>query len=217
MLKFNLKKYSNKKDDFEKMNKWFNERTKKHIKLVKSFCKKIFDYDKNKFDGLMKQVKNHDQSKFKNPELDPYINTTWVYKCKEDGTTFNVSEDMQKKMDEATEHHIKNNRHHPEYHDKRKTNLINKNNRDDVPDKMVDGTQMDDLDIAEMVADWLAVSEERNSSVKQWADKNVNKRWKFKNEQKELIYELIDNISSITTTIKVEACNYRQDDDATMG
>ena len=59
---------------------------------------------------------------------------------------------------------------------------------------MVDATKMPDLDLAEMIADWLAVSEERGTDPKDWADKNVNIRWKFDDEQKDLIYELIEKI-----------------------
>jgi len=74
-------------------------------------------------------------------------------------------------------------------------NLINKNNRDEpIGGKIIDATKMKDLDIAEMVADWLSMSEEKNSKPKGWADKNVNVRWKFTDEQKDLIYEIIDGV-----------------------
>ena len=59
---------------------------------------------------------------------------------------------------------------------------------------MVDASEMTRLDIAEMVCDWCAVSEERGNTPKSWADKNVNVRWEFTDEQKDLIYELIDGI-----------------------
>jgi len=61
-------------------------------------------------------------------------------------------------------------------------------------DKMVDATKMSDLDIAEMTADWAAMGEERGNSPKEWADKNVNKRWKFTKDQEKLIYELIKSV-----------------------
>ena len=51
---------------------------------------------------------------------------------------------------------------------------------------------MIDDDIKEMVADWCAMSEEKGNTPKEWADKVVNKRWKFTSEQTKLIYTLID-------------------------
>ena len=66
--------------------------------------------------------------------------------------------------------------------------------RDKPPEEMIDATKMPDLDIAEMVADWCAVSEERGNTPKSWADKNVNVRWKFTDEQSDLIYEIIDAV-----------------------
>ena len=45
-----------------------------------------------------------------------------------------------------------------------------------------------------MVADWSAMSEELGSETKDWADKNVNVRWEFTDEQRDLIYELIDKV-----------------------
>lgn len=52
-------------------------------------------------------------------------------------------------------------------------------------------TGMPDLDVAEMCADWMAMSKELGGTPKDWADKNVNVRWKFTEAQKKLIYEII--------------------------
>ena len=180
--------------DYSKMKDWFEKRTKKHIGLVKKYCKKIAEYDEERFGKILEQCENHDQSKFEDPEVDPYVYTTWQYKCKDDGVDFECPKEMQDRMTEATEHHIKNNRHHPEFHCDKETDLINENDRDKPPEEMIDATKMPDLDLVEMVADWCSVSEERGKSPKSWADKNVNVRWKFTGEQKDLIYELIDNI-----------------------
>ena len=59
---------------------------------------------------------------------------------------------------------------------------------------MIDATKMTELDLGEMVSDWLAMSDEKNSNPKDWADKNVNVRWKFTDDQNDLIYELIDAV-----------------------
>jgi hypothetical protein len=183
-----------KDDDYDKMKDWFETRTKKHIGLVEKYAKKIHAYDSDKYKGILRRMDGHDQSKFKSPELEPYIYTTWKYKCKDDGVDFECPKEMEDKMTEATEHHILNNSHHPEFHCGQTENLINTDDRDKPPEEQIDATKMPDLDIAEMVADWCGVSDERGSSPKTWADNNVNVRWKFTDDQKDLIYELIDAV-----------------------
>jgi hypothetical protein len=177
----------------DEMRQHYLKRTNKHIDLVKKYCKKIDGVKEPALDGIMERAEEHDQSKLSNPEMDPYIFITWEYKCKDDGKPCNYPKELKDKMNEATEHHIKNNRHHPEYHDdSRESGMINRDNRDAVPDKMVDATKMEELDIAEMVADWCAMSEERGNTPEEWAKKNINKRWKFTKKQEGLIWDLID-------------------------
>lgn len=178
----------------QEMKDFFDKRTKRHIALVQKFCKKIEDYDPDRFNGLVERGRTHDQSKLENPEKDPYIWITWQYKCKADGTEFDAPFGLDEKMSQATEHHVKNNRHHPEFHSGQEVDLINRKDRDKPPKKMVDASAMKDIDVAEMIADWSAMSEEKSSSLRGWADKNVNVRWKFTDAQKVLIYELIDYI-----------------------
>jgi hypothetical protein len=101
---------------------------------------------------------------------------------------------MEDDMVKATEHHILNNRHHPEFHSGKKENLINKDDRDSSKVEIVDGTKMSDVDLAEMCADWCAVSEERNNTPHEWAKKNIGTRWNFSEEQIALIYEILDEI-----------------------
>jgi len=187
-----MKIYKVAKDVKQKMKEWYEKRTKAHITLVQKYCKKISTYDK-KYEPLIERGKIHDQSKFEDPEIDPYIYITWKYKCEDDGLKFEdckPPEDMDDQMHEATFHHIKNNKHHPECHADEVH--LNKEDRDKAPDKMVDGTKMKDVDIGEMVADWCAMSKEKGGTPKSWADKNVNIRWEFTDEQADLIYELID-------------------------
>lgn len=181
--------------EYQKMKKWFDTRTEKHIKLVQKYCNKLAKYDEDRFGELIDRGEVHDQSKFKDPEVDPYVYVSWGYKCKDDGVDFDPPEGMDEKMNEATTHHVLNNRHHPEFHAGEDSEVINKEDRDNpVRDKVIDATEMPELDIAEMVADWASVSEERGNSPKSWAKKNVNVRWKFNKKQEDLIYELIDVI-----------------------
>ena len=178
---------------WETMQKHFVDRTKKHIDLVQKYCKKIVEVWEG-FDELIERGEEHDAIKFEEPELEPYIWLTWRYKCEDDDVECNLPEGMEDEIDKATEHHILNNAHHPEYHQDTETGLINKEDRDKPPEKMIDATKMTDLDIGEMVSDWCAMSEERGNTPKEWADKNVNVRWGFSEDQEELIYELLDSI-----------------------
>jgi len=126
-----------------------------------------------------------------------YVVIAWNYRCKDKGVDFKISSETQNKMNKATEHHILNNPHHPEYWQDRKEGLLNKDDRDGniIPEKIIDATKIPPLFIAEMVADWCAMGEEKNNTAKSWADRVVNKRWKFTPEQSKLIYKLIDAVS----------------------
>lgn len=177
----------------------YEERTNRHIDLVRKYCDKIIEYDEDRFGELEGRKKVHDDSKFEEPEYTPYIYITWKYRCQDNGGDFeecNPPENLSEIMDEATIHHVTTNSHHPEYHDKEADPnlIINKENRDQPPTIKINATSMPDIDIAEMVADWCSVSEERGNTPKSWADKNVGVRWEFSEDQKELIYELIDAI-----------------------
>jgi len=190
-----MKIYKVAKDDVKKkMEDWYKDRTQKHIDLVGKYCKKIAEYDEE-FEELLDRLKVHDDSKWEEPEKSPYVFITWKYKCQDEGWDFeecSPPEDIDNQMGKATLHHITCNSHHPEYHADEVH--LNSEDRDKPPEEMVDATKMPRLDVAEMVADWCGVSEEKGNTPKSWADKNVNKRWKFTDEQKDLIYELIEKV-----------------------
>ena len=102
-------------DNKQEMKDWFEKRTNKHIGFVQKYCKKIADHDES-FEELIKRGEIHDQSKFKDPEIDPYIYISWKYKCQDDGVDYDPPKGLDEKMNKATEHHVKNNRHHAEFH-----------------------------------------------------------------------------------------------------
>jgi len=193
---FLMKIISMSKEDknFKEMKKFFIERTKNHIFLVQKYCKRIEEYGDGEFNGLIERGLIHDKSKFQEPEKTPYIYLTWSYKCKSEGKKYDYPIGIEDETVVATEHHIKNknNSHHPECHCDKETSLINKDDRDKAPKEMIDATKMKEIDIAEMVADFCAVSEERKTDPEDWANKNINKRWKFTKYQEALIYELIE-------------------------
>lgn len=177
----------------EEMTNWYKKRTENHINLVRKYCKKIHEVYGDRFDEILERAKIHDQSKYEDPEIIPYIFITWDYKCKDENVEFNIPEDIQDKMNEATEHHVKSNSHHPEYHSYQEE-IINREDRDKPPKELIDATSMPELDLVEMCADWSAMSEEKGGTPMEWADKNVNVRWKFTEDQVDLIYEVLNNI-----------------------
>jgi len=168
--------------EMEKEKKdFFEQRTKKHIERVQNAAKKIVD-EFPEYEKLLEQVKNHDSTKFEEPEMTPYIELTWN---KKEGK--NTS---SKEMDKATLHHIKNNKHHPEYHNKDKANIDSTNRDNSI--ECIDASNMDDISIAEMVADWQAMSEElKTNTSREWYDDVKDERWSWSDEQNELIDKLL--------------------------
>jgi hypothetical protein len=172
------------------MKEFFNVRTNNHINAVKDICQKITDEFPGEFPDLMKQVKDHDSSKFHEPEYTPYLHITWRYRMKNlFKEEYKVPQEIEDQMHEASEHHVKHNKHHAEYWDPNSS--INKEDRDTAPDRLVDGTKMDKTSIAEMCADWMAVGKEHGNTAKSWADKNIGTRWLFTEEQEKLIYNIL--------------------------
>jgi hypothetical protein len=172
-------------DESAAMRDWFVERTRTHIDAVQRYAA-VLD---QAVPGLAERTRTHDLSKFEAPERDPYILITWRYKCRAEGRPFEVTAEQEDAMHEATVHHVRTNRHHPEFHDP--SSSINRHDRDRPPDRPVDGTGMSDVDVAEMVADWLAVGAELGTSAREWADKNIGSRWLFTDRQESLIYDLL--------------------------
>lgn len=182
----------------QEMKDWFLKRTNLHISLVQKYCKEIakqFD----EFEDLDYICEKHDADKFQEEQMLPYIWITWKYKCLEDGLNFqdyNPPKNLDKLTLEATERHVTNpkNVHHPECHSKKKDGLINPNERDGASGQIIDATSMPDIAIAEMCADWMSVSKEKGNSPQEWADKNIDKRWKFNKKQVDLIYKILNTI-----------------------
>lgn len=175
----------------KEMEDWFEHRTREHIERVRKYCHRVYEYDPERFAGILERSRIHDRSKFEEPERTPYIHITWQYRMKRLGKPYEPDEDMEEQMRQATDHHVLHNRHHAEFF--AGETGISKTDRD-KPSRMVDATAMPDLDIAEMVCDWCAVAEERGTDPYDWADKNINKRWHFNKHQISLINDLLDEI-----------------------
>ena len=174
----------------------FVNRTNIHIDLVIKYLQKIINLNDSRLDNnLLEKEKTHDQSKFKDPEVGPYVFVDHSYHMKDQGKKFDPPADIKKQMQAATFHHIKINKHHPDFWNKDlELSNINNKDRDKPPEKMVDATKMPLTYVASMISDWLAMSEEKGTDPYEWAEQNVNKLWKFGPEQIKLIYDLLDKV-----------------------
>jgi len=186
--------YLKKVENWQEMADWFQERTTLHIHLFQKYLRLIEKLNLPEIDNdiLMLEL-DHDNGKWNSPEYEPYVHLTWKYRQQRLGSSYLLSPEIKEQVDEATWHHITNHKHHPEFWDsKAKPDTLSTRDRDEPSGKMIDATQMPLPYVASMMADWLAMSEEKNTQVKDWIKKNVNIRWKFTPEQVALINKIAD-------------------------
>jgi hypothetical protein len=181
----------------KEMNDFFKLRTRAHLYLVNKYHNKISKLKDPRIDQeLFDQERDeHDAFKWVDPENTPYVLLTWRYEQRRKGLDLELPDSIKDAIHEATFHHIKNHRHHPEFWcDTVTDKSLNKDNRDKPSGEIVDGTKMPLTYVAAMVADWMAMSEELGTDPKKWANDNVNVRWRFTYEQVDLINYLIQNV-----------------------
>ena len=187
---------------YKKKELFFYHRTLKHIAKVTKNVLNVIENSSipNKYNVdvliLLKNVKDHDRTKFKEPQFSKYVEISWYYYKKFKGENYPLNKVFSSN---ATILHIISEPHHPEYWDETfltTPGKFNISNRDGLPEVPVDATKMPNESIIEMVCDWAAVAQERNSSLKDWADKTVSKRWKFTESQVKLIYNLVNFLES---------------------
>jgi hypothetical protein len=173
----------------EEMKKWFDKRTKEHIQRVYKYLS-IF------YNGEIPAISNkdHDASKFKEPEYTPYVIITWDYYCKKHKLPFTVPDDIKIQLNKATLHHIKSNIHHPEYWVERETELLSRDNRDDpnIPTIYIENMPL--YALIEMCADWCAMSEEKDNTPFQWYDSVISTRWDFGDKINKRIYVILEKM-----------------------
>lgn len=182
----------------EQMINYFRRRTNMHIKAVQTFAERILkNKEIMKFinrEEFINDIKNHDQSKFEEPEFLPYVKLTWQHKMDKFSGYKKPGTIQDKDIDAMTVHHIVQNAHHPEYWSDQRDNLINKNDRDKPSKTIVNATKMPLTYVASMTADWMAMSKELNNSPYDWIKKNIGIRWNFNENQIKFIYLILDNI-----------------------
>jgi hypothetical protein len=99
-----------------------------------------------------------------------------------------TAEELANAVRDATKHHITSNMHHPEYH----TKELNTQPRDSSQaNGAVNAEKMGNISLAEMCADWAAMSEELGTDLISWVSQNIGTRWKFYPHQKELIKDFL--------------------------
>lgn len=158
----------------------FKTRTNNHIELVQN---NIYLWQENEeynniFHELTLRAANHDQSKFSEPELTPYIWLNWNYHCTTNNIPFELPRGMDQKIRDAKFHHVYNNRHHPEWH--------------------LDPNEMTIVDLIEMVCDWKAVGQEfGEKSLVGYADRVLGKRFNFSQKKINLIWDLIHKMDKM--------------------
>jgi len=177
----------------EEMVDHFITRTHYHIKLVHKYADHIAQIAMQEPEALslvLSVQKHHDASKFEEPEYTPYIWVSWKYHM---GLKFpKIPVELEQAMHNATMHHITYNQHHPEYWVGESDKIhLNRLDRDTPHVKGNDATRMPYLALAEMVADWCAVAEERRTCVHDWAKMNIGTRWLFTEEQQNQIHTFI--------------------------
>ncbi|MEI7480423.1 MAG: DUF5662 family protein [bacterium] len=177
---------------------WFEERTNKHIELVKKYANKIAKAYPE-FNELVDQVETHDLTKFEEPERTPYIEITWKNKINNNNDRKTPGLLPDKKENDATLYHVKNNQHHPEFWSEDEANISDTDRN--VSIKCIDASKMPDLHVAEMVADWQAMSEELGTNTaRQWFEKVKDTRWHFSSDQEQLIDKLLKVSESVNET-----------------
>ena len=153
---------------------FFEQRTHEHIERVRH-CLSVMASVSEYADELRERARIHDASKFGTEERIPYIWLTEFHRCRYSGESFSYPEGMAEQVRAAIEHHVKTNRHHPEFHP--------------------DPNDMTDVDLIEMVCDWMAMSQEFHQdggSARGWADKTIGDRVKFNDEKRAFVYQMID-------------------------
>jgi hypothetical protein len=157
---------------------FYERRTNEHIDRVRR-CLSVMAASTEHTEGLNECARLHDASKFSPAERIPYIWLTEFHRCRRSGETFTYPAGVEEQVHAAVEHHLTENRHHPDDH--------------------ADPNDMSDVDLIEMVCDWTAMAQEFDQdggSARGWADQTIGNRLPFNDDKRQFIYEMIDLLDS---------------------
>jgi hypothetical protein len=155
------------------------KRTFHHIYLVNKYALNIVSHNP-RYVQLVINTINHDASKFTYAELEGYIFINEKYKASREGREFNPGPRIEQIMGDASTHHVTSNKHHPEFFGGLGDGKL-----------PINAQEMDDISLAEMVADWCAMSDELVNSPFEWAASFINKKASFSDDQVNKIYKLM--------------------------
>jgi hypothetical protein len=144
---------------------FYERRTNEHIERVRR-CLTLLAEVTDHGGELIERARTHDASKFGPEERIPYVWLTEYHRCRRTGEPFAYPEGMAERVKRAIHHHVRSNRHHPEFH--------------------ADPNDMTDVDLIEMVCDWTAMAQEfgeAGGSARSWADKVIGERVMFNEER----------------------------------
>lgn len=153
---------------------FYEHRTKEHIERVRR-CLLLLAQVTDHGEELLERARSHDASKFGPEERIPYVWLTEYHRCRRTSEPFAYPDGMAERVQRAIRHHVRSNRHHPEFH--------------------ADPNDMSDVDVIEMVCDWAAMAQEfgeEGGSARGWAEKVVGKRVTFNAERSRFIFQLIE-------------------------
>lgn len=149
---------------------FFKQRQRMHEAFVRRNALRIA----RKFKGVSRQLlsaaQKHDASKWTRNEYIPYI---WLTSNKQLGYSY-PSAGLERLVDKAWQHHYMSNPHHPEHWQTRYHSL----------------ERMPSYEVAHMVADWAAMSQELHNSLRQWWRK-AQRQYKFTERQQKFISAII--------------------------
>lgn len=163
----------------QEMIAFYERRTNEHIARVQA-CLTLLASEMEYGEELLERARIHDVSKFGPEERIPYVWLTEYHRCRRNGEPFEYPEGVDEAVRRAIRHHVTSNRHHPEFHS--------------------DPNEMSNVDLIEMVCDWTAMSQEYDQdggSARGWADKIIGNRIAFNNDNRQFIYQIIDELDQL--------------------
>ena len=157
------------------MELYFRDYLKRHIKMVSENAMRLYEAGFVDSDTVVSIALCHDQSKFYEPEYTPYVKRKWF----ERETNTEMYRKMGDDVKDAIVHHVKNNKHHPEYWsgDYRGFDTAEPCHVFNMPERYV----------IEMICDWTAMGQELGNTARAWYGKTKNSRWIFDTTTDDLI------------------------------